>query len=383
MTFAPLSDILFRYIVNVAMIDAPLAVPDAKEKPNNTNELILKLKNLYSDINKNIKGDVDAKKYDDAGEKIKIIDSVFEMIDKSPESEKLIVESNEPLIIVRSKIASNPSGYNPATSTNTDNEMLTISNVFEYNEKIGLTGTTTGTIKNPDKRLYIGFVGGIVTTSDDTNVNTEQLKSLKNVLTTFGESMITNCQGVVAGLKVSTIFECNNKTKLSRKEGNKDINSHYVLLDITDMYLSLFSAKNELLIERVNSGGELAVKINNKIVENLGMLPTVYNIVKIICDDVDIFFEKLSKCSDLAEREHNSDADKLKLLNEDKSINTNNIVYYSLRKLCFNKHGYMYVMQKVVFSQIWIESRLMCTYIHRMNLCMYVCMYACMCVVQN
>ena len=64
MTFAPLADVLFRYVVNFPLMISGSTSSDKGVPPKNTYDLIQKLKNLYSSISTNVKTDPLTKKYD-------------------------------------------------------------------------------------------------------------------------------------------------------------------------------------------------------------------------------------------------------------------------------------------------------------------------------
>lgn len=81
MTFAPLSDILFRYVVNAPLIEDNLSMsPKPNERPKNTFDLILKLKSLYKSISDELETDAENIKYGLLVDEIKKIDRVYELL---------------------------------------------------------------------------------------------------------------------------------------------------------------------------------------------------------------------------------------------------------------------------------------------------------------
>ena len=71
-TFAPLSDVLFRYIINFPLMtqNSSSMNPEQIVAPRNTNELVLKLKNLYSATNDKLKNSTESVEYDNIINKI-------------------------------------------------------------------------------------------------------------------------------------------------------------------------------------------------------------------------------------------------------------------------------------------------------------------------
>ena len=95
--------------------------------------------------------------------------------------------------------------------------------------------------------------------------------------------------------------------------------SHFKLVMVSDD----FEGKNLLARHRLVNKileDELKNKINAFATSELEMIPTVRNIFKIICNDVDVFFNEMRKTSVSAQNHHNEPVNYSKINNERKKV---------------------------------------------------------------
>jgi len=312
-TYAPLTDILLRYIIN-----SPLMIPDdngispeANTKPKNTYQLILKLKNLYAGVADKIKTDVDSKKYDSTNKTINDIDSITSIIANYKE-DIVLKQIGTPYLIT--KTSNQTFGFNLNEDTNDSEDTITLLHgLFEYNEKIkglGVQGAPT-TITD---RLIIVFpvklnLGPVLSTDP------VKLGIMNSGLLDYQTKLVNRTSEVLGADKAvlrsqtSTVEFDNSYDIQNNKQGAAT--TKYVGLDITDYYINIYKQRIQLNTEKINISKNIAAKVNSLVAERLGMLPTIYNVFKIILDDVDTFFEQLRRVSTEAENNHhNIDANK-------------------------------------------------------------------------
>jgi len=324
MTFAPLADILLRYVVNVALInDASSMTPTTGVKPKNTYELILKLKNLYSAIADKLKTDTDNMSYDSAIKDMEYIDIAITALKEYELNEEL--NKNVPYLVIKGDESDIDSGINPATQSNATSTVVQLVQLSEFDTSIKKE-STTGTPVNLKNRLCIVFVIGTNNTPADEDQfvpfdsTTQQptfptyigdmgrIADLQKVLNTYRDTLVNNANpklGITtndipdAGTFFSKMSIGNNTTKATL--------TTYVSLDITDYYYKLYKKKLVADKKKNELSGVITTKINNMVSQGLGMSPTIYNIFEIILNDVDEFFDVLRTTSKLAEVEHEKD----------------------------------------------------------------------------
>ncbi len=307
MTFAPLSDVLFRYIVNFPLIDDPKSAdPNASARPLNTNSLILKLKNLYTGVDTKVKQSAISKNYDNTKKNIETIDSVFQQIKGFKNSPELnsIGENNLFLIIKNSENES--SDY-----TNGNVPIQVITDLSQYDEIIKSKKDSGISVNDIKDRLSIVCIGSIDITdnnvSEENNYinNNSRISDLQNSFNKFSNRL----------LKISNNLNINiNETDINKSSSFfSDIcispylnnRTQYVELDITNFYVKLFKGKSDSEKTKDDLGLEIASEINKIVTQTLGMMPTIYNIFEVILNDVDIFFNKLRTTARKAEELHN------------------------------------------------------------------------------
>lgn len=288
LTFAPLADIPFRYIIQFAMLDDQIAIPAKNIPPKNTYDLILKIKSLYSKIPQQINDLEDTRQLKD----------IIDMNLKIEEAETLLSIMKDTDILNQDSIL-----FKLTTSDN--DKIEPINQISNYLAEINLENNATPLIQN--KQLCIGYIydlnllTGASMKKDDYERKLTSFKSrLWSILAKTGAG-ITQDELVIKPLK-----KYNDNKDLILYEG-----SDYIYLNLTTAYIKL-QIKKQINIKRTQQlNSKISLKINNLIYTELGMLPTIYNIFNIILKDVDTFFTQLRNYSTLAETHHDKYIDSI------------------------------------------------------------------------
>jgi hypothetical protein len=336
MTFAPLSDILFRYIVNFNLspvIDnQESSDPNTTKEPVNTNDLITKLKNLYSGISNKIKSEQETINYDNTNKAIENVALAIRTLGQFNENAELTKE-NTPYLVIKDVISKNyiantqpelttsgseiPSYVKttiPPTQTNIDAKITPISGLSSFDEEIKKE-SSSGLPQNLSKRLSIVFIAGTNITppneQDWLEFNADayigdagRIQNLKTILNTYRATLIKNTNPSL-GTKLSDISEARPFFGDVCLFPASNTPTQYVELDVTDYYYKLYRKRVDLVKKKNELANDITLKVNNMVNKNLGMTPSIYNIFKIILKDVDEFFKTLRKTSENAYNEHN------------------------------------------------------------------------------
>ena len=324
MTFAPLTDILFRYIVNAPLItNQESLTPSTGDKPQNTYDLIMKLKNLYAAISEKLETSTENKQYLSVQTQIETVNDIGDML------QAVIDEQNEvlnvpgtPYLMIRTP--KDPSGYSvvksPATQRSEKYNLQIIETLSEYNEFIKAEETTG--IKNIlENRLYIAYLAGTnlkltdeaydpleirSTQGNDPyfNPETKNYKGFETGLTTFTKTL-TDIVLPAFGIKTGDVAKPEPFTNGVNVVTNDIIKTKYYGMDITEYYYKIYKKNQSLVDEKDDLSKILSVKINDMVAQSLGMTLSIYNVFEIILNDVDAFFKMLTDTSILADEAHN------------------------------------------------------------------------------
>jgi hypothetical protein len=307
MTYAPLTDVLFRYVVNFPLIVDPISAnPAPQEPPRNTYELILKLKNLYSEWNTKQKTLADIQTYNNLLTKLTNINNIFITLSAYKNDERLIDVGVPYLFIGRLNTASS------------DMILTNIQSIADYDAIIKNT-SSDGIVGNPVDRLMIGYLdsANIPTALNPVPIpssfyqgvtpTSRKLQALENyktyLISTANNTISTTLRP--SDMPVPKSYNSNPSNNFGTLNvGTANAINTYVCLDITNYYRTLYNTKVDFLKQKTVLMGEINEVINNLVLQNLGMRPTIYNIFKIILDDVDRFFNILAQTSYEAEKNH-------------------------------------------------------------------------------
>ncbi|MFW6246610.1 MAG: hypothetical protein ACOC22_00340 [bacterium] len=320
LTFAPLADILFRYVINFPLIRENVS-PDTENPPINTFDLITKVRKLNHANNLFENTDIDNDIYDELIKNESAYVNTINMLNMAKTSQYIVDSSNKNVMFLI---------YDESEETKDvveKNPYREINSVSDFNSII-LSQQKAGVETSPNIRLYIAFQLGsddILNSSDDSAESIKEIYRLnfedispaysrridhhKKILNDYRKQLIRIASNNIKNVN-SRIFE--NRIGLAQhRRSNYGLNGYteqtiytYVYLDVTDFYGYLY--KDIVLVreEKTDIINELNTKINNMILEQLGMKPTIYNIFKLILDDVDKMFDILRETAEEAENHH-------------------------------------------------------------------------------
>lgn len=288
MTFAPLADVLFRYVVNFPLITGGTGNPNTTDPPRNTYELILKVKNLYSGISDKLKSTGDQKIYEGIITKLTNIDGLLSALSYFKEDSGLSTQGT-PISLV--------SSFNSVTSKL---NISPIASIFDYDNVIGISADS-GVPENITQRLLIAYpAGASAQTSTYFNAVTPN-DNILNALKAYRQKLLSNANLIVDENDIPLPKEITGSNIPNFVSTGSD---SYIALDVTYYYTKIYKKRIELQKEKVAVMNQINAIINNMVLQELGMKPTIYNIFKIILDDVDDFFRTLRRTSIAAEEQH-------------------------------------------------------------------------------
>lgn len=301
LTFAPLTDILFRYVVNVGMLDDNIdnLTSNTNTAPKNTFELIMKLENLYSAVNERVKGSNENLEYQDVITTINIIDRIINLIDNF--SDNIILSKYNPYMVI----------LQASNNDLNDYSLIRINDTKDYLKLINEYSTTEDIPTNIPDRLLIVFQEYSESLFEYNNVNdltnlsnryVKTLNSYRSKILNITRNELT--ERIVSGDDIIRANEpiVSNYNISKQREIEKNIFYHNI--DISDFYIKLIKEKNRLNKKKEELGSEISSKINDMVISELGMKPTIQNVFGIILDDVDKFFRILKKTAMEAEGEN-------------------------------------------------------------------------------
>lgn len=325
MTFAPLTDILFRYVVNTPLIDNEMSMnPKAGEKPKNTYELILKLKNLYTAISDKLETNNENTEYKNISDDINKIDLIMDMVSPS------VISNNEGLNVAGTPllVMSEPDNYvELQTNSIPDNKLTIIDDLTQFNDVIK-TEQSSGIKDRIKHKLFILYV---VASNIDVEDNTETPESsiipsdwaydsendsnFETPLSDYKKALLAE-KSSITSINISEDDIIDPESFLNLKNINIDAktNTKYYGIDISSFYYKLYKKKVELEKDKTSISLELTRKINAMVEERLGMIPSIYNVFEIILNDVDTFFSTLKSTSLDAFNSHNNVPSNKKLI---------------------------------------------------------------------
>jgi len=310
MTFAPLADVLFRYVTNFPIMDGVLKLTNKTSvEPQCTLDLIEKVKNLYSPLTlQKIKENENTRKLEKQDAILNNITTIQDVLYSYNVPDTQLTKCGNPILITREE--------------KTPNEINDISNMGfkEFNAVVNENGIVALPTKY-SKRLYIVYkvdisntVSGETPTFNDAinNAKIDALNSFRKKLIDVGVSLITS----------SDIPKANESIVSTYLEYSK-----YIGLDVTVLYAKLIKKIPEVQGQKKMITSELNDSINNIIQGELGMKPTIYNIFKIILNDVDKYFDIMRACSINAETHHTKFFNEITKGDDYKDVKKDNKIY--------------------------------------------------------
>lgn len=340
-TFTPLTDIPFKYAEIAKFISIPTEPqldptqsgdPDVtsnvddsgkyndsiRNEPNSIRELLSKLESLNQNLNDVVDGSELSREIDSVINKVNGINDVVRTINNFSNLLKTENRSGAQIFTLGEINNNGNRAYQSLASIGTNG----------YNNFLRgrATNSVSTNLADYEVKLYIGVPVKNIEQSRsndyDTRVNDieNDLRRLKSRLYELGSEVIdinlgTENAALAENISNGTPVYIQDPTAIPITE----INREYIAIDISRFYDELYrnlvsdTVRYEQLDKRVRD------LINNSTKNELGFTPTIYNIFKVLCDDVDYFFKLLKSVVIAAERHHE----------EYKNIIINDIVEYN------------------------------------------------------
>lgn len=324
-TFAPLSDVPFKFVELLSLMatgtepasdpktqESAIGTPnnstnqeelnfDPRVQPRNTFELLEKLKRLTDELKdlKNISPESEA--YDKAKAKVVEGDEVISYMDTFAGEISNIFREKAYICIVNHSLrvedgVGDTGMFKKVPSTRAYNTII------KNGEDAGNNSITEST------RMYLGVLHSKIRNGNKISTSEQPTDAmLSSSLTNFSKNLIRKGEKFAFteiknnDIKSPVSF---NDYKPSDGDGNSTDYDIYVGLDVTNFYMKIDKELKAKRDKVTNAKSELVTLINSKIKETLGFKPSLYNIFKILCDDVDVFFRELGKVSLDGERHH-------------------------------------------------------------------------------
>jgi len=332
-TFAPLTDVLFKYILNTPLIELGGNMSsETGEPPQTTYELILKLQSVYAKIGKMLKSDAETIELREIENDLVKIDIVDGLIQGYKENEAL-VNAGTPYLARRTP--QKPINFvEPVKTDNRENDyFVEIRDIREFNSEIAKQQSSNDS-NTKTERLFIAYaVSSNLKPAPEIPPFPEPLTASTSILDDIWEfpsanqaayfyalnkyrerllgENLSSIEITEADIKSPEDFILNSNLKTQEETRTK-----YYGMELTDFYYGIYKQKGKLLKRKEELAQDVADKINAALMLELGMLPSVYNVMEIILNDVDKFFEILKKTAVNAHHSHNEDENKSRILND-------------------------------------------------------------------
>ena len=323
-TFAPLTDIPFKFVDIIPLIDQqtqegvdPVVQqtilkdgkdsvnterisPDERVAPRNTHELIIKLKALYDRINVERNTSPEAEAYQESLSELQKGISLFNRLNVFSNSLSPDIRNGAAIIIKELD----------DLDSDTSGKFRIVDGVGEYDNVIK-SDSSDAINFNKNERLYLAVlsqpnISGNTTLSQSTvqsriNKIDNELRVIRNSLLRQG-SEFTDISTIENSIDIGLPEEIINDQIPNAQ--NTDQNIRYRAIDISVFYQKIYKFLNKKRTDVDEAQASLVGLINIAAEQELGLRPTLYNIMKIICDDIDILFNKIRKTNVDAENHH-------------------------------------------------------------------------------
>ena len=319
-TFAPLSDVLFRYVVNFPLITQGVSSnPSPSQEPKNTYELILKIKSLYAQYDEKKNTTPDTEAYNNIILQLSHNTDVMGVL-AGYKSNDLLKEVIVPVMLVK----------NNSFVDDNSKELTELANLSDYDNYLK-TLPSDGLENNLSQRLIIAYlisenvpIDEVYNSISIDGQNYVRINKAKKALDTYKKTELIGRANAVLGqiIQPNDIPPANDFTS-KNPSVSENVTNIFVCIDVTKYYVTLYKQRTDLLKRKTDAMTVINEKINDLVLQNLGMKPTIYNIFKIILNDVDIFFNILRTVSIAAENHHTKYVDAIITDNRYRDVKNN------------------------------------------------------------
>jgi predicted chitinase len=296
LTFAPLTDILFRYITNAPILgDNELITSREGEEPNNSIDLIRKIRKLGDKLPEAINDSKENKEYEETINFLKIVEDNLDGLRNYKTANPFTSNSDTPLLFVADRTIS------PSIDINDIPKFKQLDSLSDYDSYFKLQGNKLPNLKAITDRLYIGYKTNIPFNSNNFTENLSTSQSL--ALTKYASTLNSNIEDLNIDINKIYAKSVNLETDVYIPVPSATT-LNYIAIDITDYYISLVRLQREYE-DKSDTLNEVMNAIRNEIVnQTLGFNPTIENVFRILLTDVDEFFNVMRSTGINAERVH-------------------------------------------------------------------------------
>lgn len=295
-TYAPLADVLFRYIINFPLLDSGYENYNIEPGtvPENTYDLIIKLKSLYHRIEQMKDTEISSRMHETATKYLSEVNAVINRLNRYKDSTSLTKHGTPILFLI-----------NDDEILGDNNRDLSkykkIQNFKEYDSYLNAyRGTVPKKIK---QRLCLGFLEASQNLTN-LDIYSRTHAKYKKIFSDF----LKNVQD--ENIRIAGDFDIRNIVNTSysiRENKETDTKYSYIYADLSKIYIEIYNKRGRFENQRREAADEMNTKINQMIHTHLGMNPTIYNVFELILNDVDTFFKFLWDTSKHAEEKHNNE----------------------------------------------------------------------------
>jgi N-acetylmuramoyl-L-alanine amidase len=253
-TFAPLADILYHYVLEISTINAKENDVNPTSEVKNLKELVQRSKNIKDEINNKLKENIE-----DINKIITDLNIITDILYKEIELKNNIKFIERPLNIDGS------------------NKLFIFDHSFILNNY------------NPQSKYYL-FIPIKKTNNFGLNITQKESNDLINF---YKENFVNNKNyeyfNLTQNSTITPIFSFNGKIGITQVYEESPI--YYI--EITDLYKNIA----DIYEKKSNKYNEKEVILSEKtkeiVINSLGFIPTVKNVMEIICNDIDNWVKKL------------------------------------------------------------------------------------------
>lgn len=303
-TFAPLTDILFKYIDTIPLIGTDISGNTKNVSisngvaPKNINELLTKNQRLYDDISDLKNLSPESKELNDINIQMDELNNIISLINslgKPKNVNNFILSIDDVTSSVNS--VGNDNVTIPNNITDDSGQLLQIENVGLYN-KVFLNTNSSAIDHDINPRLLLAV--------RDSETRASGIESL---LENTKKELIDRLEKLIGvDIKDTDIvtYYYNNEQPLINLIVGKTERKNISALDISIYYQKIYKRKIKLNDDRIKILKKMGAVVDQIVFDNLGWEngPTIYNVFKILLDDVDVFFNMLRKTSIDADKHH-------------------------------------------------------------------------------
>jgi hypothetical protein len=351
-TFAPLTDILFQYprmfpLMETDTINIPapqansapvgnLITSNRAIQPKGIFNLLDNIKNTYQQIDRLLQDSDEKEKIETKQKQRNDIRINLNEINRfATQLDNKSYNSNNTSLLIQKF------GPDHNFVEDTVGQSLTLlSNIQDYQKSLKSTETTGVDYNN---RLFLGIKlndeevtpTNLVPNISSNLYNNIQTRNALNTLDNYRKKLIgqypkeainelfgitstgseSDINKVIPQAQIKFIYVSLTNSSTQNTNYKK---TNYVTLDITLFYQKLFKYFTVQLEKEIDElQRDLGDRVNDITESNLEMKPTIKNIFKIICDDVDIFFNKLRNAAVKGQEHHNDPTNKVIITGND------------------------------------------------------------------